>query len=216
MNSATLKDTPIRPDADKVFALLGDHVVVTDEWYEANEAQLRHLTECALQSDRMVADLTARLEEATAARDQSQDEIARLVKEMNTPETLDFISGVMREAAHQRNRWPSDHDAGKETEDWFWLVGALAGKACRYFALERVFAEEAAVPTFTVSDESARLTFESKAKVAHAKGIHHVITTAAALANWHLNVTGADERMRPGRPVLAAFQTEEEPEPLHL
>lgn len=214
--SAVLKDAPIRPDTDKVMHVLGDHVVVTQAWFEANEAQLRHLTAGALESDRAIQALATRLEEATAARDIAQADVLRLTAELNTPETVDFIHGVMREAAHQRNRWGNDHDAGKESEDWFWLIGALAGKACRYFAMDRVFAAEAAVPTFTVSEESMRVAFESKARDAHAKGIHHIITTAAALANWHLNATGVDVRMRAGRPVMASFQSEDEPEPLHF
>lgn len=30
------------------------------------------------------------------------------------------------------------------------------------------------------------------------KQVHHIITTAAALLNWHAAVTGEDTRMRPG------------------
>lgn len=30
------------------------------------------------------------------------------------------------------------------------------------------------------------------------KQVHHIITTAAALLNWHAAVTGTDNRMRPG------------------
>lgn len=30
------------------------------------------------------------------------------------------------------------------------------------------------------------------------KAVHHIITTAAALLNWHAAKTGADTRMRPG------------------
>jgi hypothetical protein len=30
------------------------------------------------------------------------------------------------------------------------------------------------------------------------KQVHHIITTAAALLNWHAAVTGVDTRMRPG------------------
>lgn len=48
---------------------------------------------------------------------------------INTPEIHDFIQAVEREALHQRERWGSDHDAGKTDSDWFWLVGYLAGKA---------------------------------------------------------------------------------------
>lgn len=50
--SAVLKDAPLRPDIDRVTHLLGDHVVVTIAWYEANEAQLRHITQAALEAER--------------------------------------------------------------------------------------------------------------------------------------------------------------------
>lgn len=95
--------------------------------------------------------------------------IAHLEALLNTPETADFIEGVKREAPHQRERWGSDHDAGKTPFDWFWLIGYLAQKA---------------------ADAEVRGDIE-KAK-------HHTISTGAALANWHLALTGVDNRMRPG------------------
>lgn len=88
---------------------------------------------------------------------------------INTPETADFMAGVPIEAAHQRARWGSEHDAGKSPFDWFWLVGYLAQKAA-----------SAAVAGDT-----------EKAK-------HHTISTAAALANWHLQLSGQGSDMRPG------------------
>lgn len=88
---------------------------------------------------------------------------------INTPETADFMKGVPLEAAHQRERWGVDHDAGKGPLDWFWLVGYLAQKAAT----------------------SAMAGDIEKAK-------HHTISTAAALANWHLRLSGGDDRMRPG------------------
>ncbi len=94
---------------------------------------------------------------------------------INSPETADFMAGVPIEATHQRERWGSDHDAGKSPFDWFWLVGYLAQKAAA----------------------SAVAGDAEKAK-------HHTISTAAALANWHLALSGTDTRMRPGiDPVLA-------------
>lgn len=96
-------------------------------------------------------------------------EIERLRAQLNTPETEDFMQGIPLEAAHQRERWGADHDAGKAPLDWFWLIGYLAQKAA-------------------TSAIAGDLT---KAK-------HHTISTAAALANWHLQLTGADNRMRPG------------------
>jgi hypothetical protein len=96
-------------------------------------------------------------------------EIERLTKLLNTPEVDDFTKAVPLEAAHQRERWSTDHDAGKTPFDWFWLVGYLAQKAA----------------------SSAIAGNVEKAK-------HHTISTAAALANWHLALSGGDTRMRPG------------------
>jgi hypothetical protein len=87
---------------------------------------------------------------------------------INTPETADFMAGVPIEAAHQRERWGASHDAGKTPFDWFWLVGYLAQKAA----------------TAAVAGN-------------HEKAMHHTISTAAALANWHAALNGNTE-MRPG------------------
>jgi len=97
-----------------------------------------------------------------------QAEIARLLAIVNMPQSNDFLRAVSTEAEHQRQRWPSDHDAGKTTADWFWLVGYLAGKALH-----------------------AAMVGDIK------KAEHHIITTAAALANWHLALMGKTN-MRPG------------------
>jgi hypothetical protein len=97
------------------------------------------------------------------------DQIAKYESDLNRPETADFMRGLVLEAAHQRQRWPAEHDAGKTAFDWFWLVGYLAQKAA----------------TAAVAGDL------EKAK-------HHTISTAAALANWHLQLTGADTSMRPG------------------
>lgn len=56
---------------------------------------------------------------------------------LNTPEIHDFTRAVQLEAAHQRARWGSEHDAGKKPEDWFWLIGYLAGKALREDGIEK-------------------------------------------------------------------------------
>lgn len=57
------------------------------------------------------------------------EEIRRLHRLINSPEIQDFTKAVVLEAAHQRERWPDGHDANKSHEDWFWLIGYLAGKA---------------------------------------------------------------------------------------
>ncbi len=95
--------------------------------------------------------------------------IKALEAQINTPETADFMKGIPLEAAHQRERWGSNHDAGKAPLDWFWLIGFLAQKAAT----------------------SALAGDIEKAK-------HHTISTAGALANWHLRLSGGDGRMRPG------------------
>lgn len=48
---------------------------------------------------------------------------------INSPHTTEFMEAVKLEAAHQRERWGSQHDAGKADTDWFWLIGYVAGKA---------------------------------------------------------------------------------------
>lgn len=95
-------------------------------------------------------------------------ENAALKAKLNTPELHDFMAGVPLEAAHQRERWGSEHDGGKTPADWFWLVGYLAGKA---------------------------LHAHTEGKI--DKAFHHLVTTAAALANWHGALLGNTD-MRPG------------------
>ncbi len=97
------------------------------------------------------------------------DEIERLDKIINTPEFYDFPKAVSLEAIHQVERWASEHDAGKKPEDWFWLVGYLAGKALH----------------------SAKMGDAEKA-------MHHCISTSAALCNWHRHLMSGFSDMRPG------------------
>lgn len=97
------------------------------------------------------------------------DEIQRRVREViDTPEALDFIEGVKREAVHQRMRWGSAHDGGKAPADWFWLIGYLAGKAL-----------------------AAHINGDT------SKALHHTVSSAAACYNWHAAIVGVTD-MRPG------------------
>jgi hypothetical protein len=111
-------------------------------------------------------------------------EIERLNAIINTPHADDFMRSVSIEAEHQRQRWGAEGDAGKTPADWFWLVGYLAGKALHSHAAGNV-----------------------------EKGEHHVITTAAACANWHRALFGKTD-MRPGHEegsgLLVAAQPEGE------
>jgi hypothetical protein len=100
---------------------------------------------------------------------QAHAEIERLKALLNTQQTHDWTEAVKVEAAHQRQRWGADNDAGKTPADWFWLIGYLAGKALH-----------AACAGNT------------------DKALHHTISAGAALANWHAALSGADTRMRPG------------------
>jgi hypothetical protein len=95
-------------------------------------------------------------------------EVSRLSGLLNSPELHDFSRGVELEAAHQRERWGNEHDAGKTAADWFWLVGYLAGKALH-------------------SQTAGNLD----------KARHHTISTAAELANWHGAIEDT-HNMRPG------------------
>ncbi|HEY2497311.1 MAG TPA: hypothetical protein VGK24_09600 [Candidatus Angelobacter sp.] len=96
-------------------------------------------------------------------------ELERLKALLNTPEIEDFDKAVPLEAAHQIERWGAQHDSGKNPEDWFWLVGYLAGKGLAAFKLGDL----------------------TKAK-------HHCISASAALRNWHAHIRRGESEMRPG------------------
>jgi hypothetical protein len=114
---------------------------------------------------------TQNAERATGAvlrADAAEERVRFLEALLDAPELRDFSKAVQLEAAHQRKRWGSAHDAGKHPSDWFWLIGYLAGKALH---------------AHTAGDEE--------------KALHHTITAAAALANWHAAILGKTD-MRPG------------------
>ena len=125
------------------------------------------------------------MREAAAEITRLKAENAALKAERDTPAVADFASAAQLEAWHQRNRWGSSHDAGKSPFDWFWLIGYLAQKAA-----------------------SAAVAGDND------KALHHTISTAAALANWHLALSGGDNRMRPGiePPTDAALATNQQGE----
>lgn len=97
------------------------------------------------------------------------EELDRMHALLNTPLFEVFTEAVKMEAAHQIDRWGTAHDRGKEPQDWFWLVGYLAGKALR-----------------------AHIDGDAQ------RAKHHTISSAAALLNWHAAISGADNRMQPG------------------
>lgn len=111
-----------------------------------------------------------------AAETSKDAEIARLNEVINQPMNNDFLRGVSIEAEHQRQKWGDPHDRNKSAENWFWLVGYLAGKCLR-----------------------ACITGDRD------KAQHHTISSAAALFNWHKAISsdetgsgiGADIDIKP-------------------
>jgi hypothetical protein len=108
------------------------------------------------------------LETLEMQRDEARKQLEIANRALNTPEIHDFTAGVISEAQHQRARWGPEHDAGKQPEDWFWLLGYLGGKC---------------------------LAAQKAGDV--GKALHHTISTAACLANWHASMLGKTD-MRPG------------------
>jgi hypothetical protein len=91
-------------------------------------------------------------------------EDCRALRELlNRPEIDNFLEGVKLEAAHQLPRWSVDKDRNKGPEEWYWLVGYLAGKA---LAAQRA------------GDDG--------------KFMHHLISTGAVLSNWHYFASNPD------------------------
>lgn len=86
----------------------------------------------------------------------AQSRAATIKALTSKPEIEDFILGIKLEAHHQRARWGEAHDRGKSAENWYWLIGYLAGKALR-----------------------------SSIDGDRDKALHHTISSAAALLQWH-------------------------------
>lgn len=108
-------------------------------------------------------------------RDKLQAEIDRLHGLIHTPHTADFMTAVPLEAAFQIDHWGVEHDAGKEPQDYFWLLGYLAGKAMRH-----------AIDGNT------------------EKALHHTVSSAAVLLNWYRRMKGDDRLFQPGSNDLPA------------
>lgn len=85
----------------------------------------------------------------------------RILALINHPHTAEFLEAVKLEAVHQCERWGVKKDTEKTDAEWFWLVGYLAGKAMH------------------------------SGDTDPEKRLHHIITTAASLFNWHAHRSGA-------------------------
>lgn len=91
----------------------------------------------------------------------AEERVKALELLINTPVVDNFLKAVRLEAAHQCERWGVDNDAKKEPQDWFWLLGYLAGKA---------------LAAFLAGDKQ--------------KALHHCISSAAVCLNWHAHIAG--------------------------
>lgn len=110
----------------------------------------------------------------------------RLYGLINSPQIANFLEAVKLEAAHQRERWGSDHDAGKSDVDWLFLIGFLGGKGVE------------AGKTATMLAGGGDLDNPDPAGKYLDRRLHHIIAAAAACLNWHDSRNGGDNRMRPG------------------
>jgi len=115
----------------------------------------------------------------------------RLKALINTPELLDFAKAVPLEAMHQRERFGTDHDGGKTPEDWFWLIGYLAGRALAHHKEAERLTKLIPGAGLHASNLAQQIAYHRE------KAVHHCITAAAAFANWHAAVVGKLD-MRPG------------------
>ena len=112
---------------------------------------------------------------------QLEKRIEQLESLINHPETDDWFKGVQLEAAHQVDRWGTEHDEGKQALDWFWLIGYLAQKA--------------ATSHLAGDDQKAK---------------HHTISTAAVLLNWHRRMSGTETKYQPGSAEIIGASDDEQ------
>lgn len=103
------------------------------------------------------------------AMERALEEVERLRDLISRPYIGTWTDEIIVEAAHQRDRWGANHDHGKAPEDWFWLIGYLAGKC---------------LAAHRAGDA--------------AKAHHHTVSTAAVLAHWAAAIDGNEGVFRPG------------------
>lgn len=162
LEAAPAADAKMEADCWAIMTPNGSKLVSPQEAAGRNDAY-------PLYTHSAFASIASGLIDAKATIAALQARIAELEAKLNTPELHDFSAAVVLEAAHQRERWGAEHDAGKEPADWFWLLGYLGGKA---------------------------LNAASSGNT--DKALHHTISTAAACANWHSAISGKHTQMRPG------------------
>ena len=106
--------------------------------------------------------------------DELTAENERLTKILNTPMIEEFVEATKAEAAHQTWRWGEEHDAKKTPEEWYELISYLAGKALQ-----------------------AHIDGDRRT------GLHHTISSAAALMHWHQAI----QRQYPRKPTVSKIPT---------
>lgn len=106
-------------------------------------------------------DLSVPQRDLVVVAQQAAAELRRLDGLLWSPSIEHFLESVRLEAAHQSERWGEEHDAEKEPEQWYWLLGYLAGKALH-----------------------AQRAGDAE------KALHHTISSAAALSHWHEYIKG--------------------------
>jgi hypothetical protein len=77
----------------------------------------------------------------------------------DAPSTDEFLAAIPPEVVHQVERWGKHHDDRKDPDAWFWLLGRLAGKG-----------------------------LDAHIRGDLTKALHHCITSAAVLAQWHASI----------------------------
>lgn len=133
------------------------------------------------------------MEDIIRERDRLAGELAALQALINNPQTDQFLRATKNELIHQVQRWGTVSDRAKEPQDWFWLVGYLAGKALHHHKAAESQGQEV--------DRQKAAGIECGALVAalnREKALHHTISTAAALGNWFLAIKLGPQDMAPG------------------
>lgn len=153
-------------------------MISRDEWQQVKKEIDQRRKTSQLHKDNHQA-AEKQIESLTEVNAELLARVAGLEGIINSPELHSFADGVVLEASHQRDRWGADHDAGKQPADWFWLIGFLAGKALN---------------ACNAGNKE--------------KALHHCISTAAAMNNWHAAILGANNSMRPGISAEKANQIE--------
>lgn len=158
------------------------HAQLADVFDEAIACVQQGLSEAEDVAEAALAALAQRMDQINALQHQvatAQQERDALLTLINSPHNAEFLEGVRREIAHQVHRWGTVHDRAKAPADWLWLLGYLAGKALHAHA---------------AGDTE--------------KALHHCISSAAVLANWHTQILLGAGAMTPGSSDLQRFLAE--------